>query len=140
MNAAAIKALTVRQPWAGAIAHHGKTVENRSWPTHWRGTLLIHAAKNRVPGISLIEHDQVYSAIVAVATLADCHSDDGRCTPWANHPDPAAWHWVLTDVRTLTEPVPCKGALRLWTPTAEIVEAVMADLERPRLSVIGDGR
>jgi ASCH domain len=35
--------LTVRQPWAWAIIHGGKDVENRSWRTKYRGPLLIHA-------------------------------------------------------------------------------------------------
>lgn len=38
-----LRALTVRQPWAWAIAHGGKDVENRSWPTSYRGLLAIHA-------------------------------------------------------------------------------------------------
>lgn len=132
-----IRALTVKQPWAGAIAHHGKAVENRSWHTRWRGTILIHAAKTRAHGISLILNDQVYSAIVAVATLTDCHPSDGRCTPWSDYPEPAGWHWVLTDVRTLTEPVACKGALGLWTPAPEVTEAVAVDLARSGLSLTG---
>lgn len=33
------------QPWAWAIIHAGKTVENRTWRTDYRGPLLIHASK-----------------------------------------------------------------------------------------------
>jgi hypothetical protein len=39
-----VKVLTIRQPWAHAILHLGKDVENRSWRTRYRGLLLIHAA------------------------------------------------------------------------------------------------
>lgn len=127
-----VKALTVRQPWAAAIAHHGKTVENRNWHTSWRGTLLIHAAKTADPGISLIEHSIVRGAVVAVATLTDCHPGDGQCTPWADYPGPAAWHWVLEDVRALAEPVACKGTLGLWTPSTEVVASALAALDVPR--------
>lgn len=42
-----IKALTIRQPWAHAIFHLGKDVENRSWRTRYRGPLLIHAGAHR---------------------------------------------------------------------------------------------
>jgi hypothetical protein len=35
--------LTVRQPWASAIFHAGKDIENRVWPTDYRGRLWIHA-------------------------------------------------------------------------------------------------
>lgn len=40
-----MKALTVRQPWAEAIACGAKLVENRSMGTRYRGPLAIHAGK-----------------------------------------------------------------------------------------------
>lgn len=38
-----MKALTVLQPWAWAITHGGKDIENRTWGTGYRGPLAIHA-------------------------------------------------------------------------------------------------
>lgn len=38
-------ALSIRQPWASLILHGGKDIENRDWPTKYRGRILIHAAK-----------------------------------------------------------------------------------------------
>ena len=42
-----MKAISVRNPWAWAICHGGKRVENREWkyPPTYRGPLLIHASK-----------------------------------------------------------------------------------------------
>lgn len=40
-----MKALSIRQPWAWLILHGGKDIENRSWSTKFRGTVLIHASK-----------------------------------------------------------------------------------------------
>ena len=45
-----IKALSVRQPWAWAIIHGGKDVENRTWQAvshglNQRGPIAIHASK-----------------------------------------------------------------------------------------------
>lgn len=40
-----MKALSLRQPWAWAVLHAGKRVENRRWSTRFRGEILIHAAK-----------------------------------------------------------------------------------------------
>lgn len=40
-----MKALSIRQPWAWAILHAGKRVENRTWSSSFRGTFLLHAAK-----------------------------------------------------------------------------------------------
>ncbi len=38
-------ALSIRQPWAWHILHSGKDIENRDWPTRFRGRVLIHASK-----------------------------------------------------------------------------------------------
>ena len=40
-----MKALSVRQPWASMIAQGHKTIEWRSWRTHYRGPLLICSGK-----------------------------------------------------------------------------------------------
>lgn len=40
-----IKAISIRQPWAWAIVHAGKDIENRDWNTSYRGPVAIHAAK-----------------------------------------------------------------------------------------------
>ncbi len=40
-----MKALSIQQPWAWAIIHAGKDIENRSWSTNFRGRVLIHTGK-----------------------------------------------------------------------------------------------
>lgn len=40
-----MKALSIRQPWAWAILNAGKDIENRDWPTNFRGTIFLHASK-----------------------------------------------------------------------------------------------
>jgi len=40
-----MKAISIRQPWAGLIALGIKDIEIRSWNTNYRGPILIHAAK-----------------------------------------------------------------------------------------------
>lgn len=47
-----MKALSIQQPWAWAIIHAGKDIENRSWVTGVRGRILIHAGKK-------LDHDGV---------------------------------------------------------------------------------
>lgn len=39
-----MKAITIKQPWASLIVHGIKDIENRTWLTHFRGRVLIHAA------------------------------------------------------------------------------------------------
>ncbi|MFJ7297639.1 ASCH domain-containing protein [Streptomyces collinus] len=123
-----MKALTIRQPWAGAIAHQTKRVENRTWKLpakHHGARILIHAGAQpdrhaQVHG----EHLDVYSAVVAVATITGCHFDNGNqvcCSYWAQ---PNLYHWELADVVALSKPVPAKGALGFWTPTDDVLAAV----------------
>ena len=40
-----IPALSIRQPWAWLIVHGHKDIENRDWPTNFRGALLVHAGQ-----------------------------------------------------------------------------------------------
>ncbi|MYW29761.1 ASCH domain-containing protein [Streptomyces sp. SID2119] len=131
-----MRALTIRQPWASAIAHGSKRTENRSWPApakHLGTRILIHAAasEDRTPRpsrdvpLELTRDMDIWpdtrSAIVAVATLAGCHFDNRCCTPWGMSD---YYHWELADVAALPEPVPAKGALGFWTPPADVVNAV----------------
>ena len=39
------KIISVRQPWAWLIINYGKDIENRDWPTNYRGAVLIHASR-----------------------------------------------------------------------------------------------
>lgn len=39
-----MKALSIRQPWAWLIVHGWKDIENREWPTRFRGRCWVHAS------------------------------------------------------------------------------------------------
>ncbi|MGW6605150.1 hypothetical protein [Streptomyces sp. NPDC055036] len=129
-----IRALTIRQPWAGAIAHADKRIENRTWPTSHRGAVLIHSsqapdriAQRHAPVAAIMRGLQMdLGAVVAVARVAGCHEDDGECTRWsaAGH-----HHWVLDSVTALPLPVPWKGRLQLWTPPPALLETVRLQLD-----------
>ncbi len=124
-----IKVLAIRQPWAYAILHLGKDVENRSWRTHYRGPLLIHAAYRRArnPREMLSEYmtrppsekslrDLPIGRIVGVVDLVDCiKNSKGK---WAER---GAWHWVLKNPRPFLTPAECTGRLGLWTPPARVI-------------------
>jgi hypothetical protein len=131
MTGRAMRALTVRQPWAGAIAHQTKRVENRSWrvPAAQVGAqLLIHAGTIRDrEAVVYGPHLDVYGAVVALARVTGCHwSDDGTCCDsWGFA---RAYHWQLADVQALAEPVPAKGRQRLWRPDDALLAAVRAQL------------
>lgn len=56
-------ALSIRQPWASLILKAGKNIENRDWPTKYRGRILIHASK----GMTRAEHeDAIHFAVHAI--------------------------------------------------------------------------
>jgi ATP-dependent exoDNAse (exonuclease V) beta subunit len=127
---AVVKCLSVRQPWAWAIIHAGKNVENRTWPTNYRGKLAIHAGKSCTP----VEYESAARAIVnisrkrpppldelprgcivGVVELVDC-VENSR-SKWAEED---SVHWVVRD------PVPCKpretkGMLGLFEVDAALV-------------------
>jgi hypothetical protein len=104
-----IKAVTLTQPWASLIALGAKRIETRSWRTHYRGPLAIHAAKGLPTGLRIgqelvlgdwrVERDRgglilrnadpefrpyrlPTSVIVAVTTLFQVRSTDSlECAP-----------------------------------------------------------
>ncbi|MEV5348958.1 hypothetical protein [Streptomyces achromogenes] len=130
-----VRALTVRQPWAAAIAYAGKNIENRVQRWSYRGPVLIHAgatidraARKHPPMTAVIRGLQLEQrAVIAVARIADCHADDGECTPWSL---PGHNHYVLQDVTPLSLPVPHeRGRLGLWFPPAELVARVRLQLD-----------
>lgn len=122
-----MKALTIRQPWADAIAHGEKRIENRSRRTNYTGTVLIHAGLgqdvNALPPEMTAGWPDTRGAIIAVADLVGCHQAARCCKPWGF---PDVWHWELADVRVVPVRVPAKGQLGLWTPAPELLAAVEA--------------
>ena len=128
-----MKALTIQQPWADLIASGIKRVENRSWPTSHRGLIAIHAGasqKAMKQNSGLVEGEPVYSAIIAVAEIVDClplldavqRRLPGDPLEWvvSHEFTEGPYCWVLENVRRLEKPIPCTGALSLWTVPEEI--------------------
>lgn len=71
-----------------------------------------------------------YGVILGVVDLIDVHYDAGCCRPWGEsayvehggrHVRQVV-HLVHENERLLPEPIPCRGALGLWTPPADVVE------------------
>lgn len=131
-----MKALTVRQPWADAIAHGTKRTENRTWrpPQNAGSRILVHAGaaydpmgRFAITGLATLESwPGTRGAIVAVADLKDVHAaQDGCCAPWGQ---PDVYHWIFSSVAALPEPVPCPGRQRLWTPGDDVLAAVLRQI------------
>jgi hypothetical protein len=122
-----MKCLSVHQPWAHAILHLGKNVENRVWSTRHRGPLLIHAAKARaslnarwpVPGLEFPATSSLtFGAILGVVDLIGCVKvgPDGDLglfgqSSWGEE---GMFGWVLANPRPFKVPIPYRGAQGLF--------------------------
>ena len=145
-----MRGLSIKQPWAWAIVNAGKRIENRSWPTHYRGPVLIHASGMRGNKQALLEEVEdgwesvMYMAnasgvdlshvkpnlgmfrqhaggVVGRANLVDCV--EAYDSPWFVGP----WGFVLQDV----EPTPFvqwPGSLGLWNVPARL----LVELQNPK--------
>ena len=122
-----MKALTICQPYAEMIAAGEKLIENRTWPTAYRGPLVIHAGKSRAwleDGDEVERPGMAFGAVVAIARLVDClrveqvpqlFLDDHDQHHHANGP----WCWILADVERVS-PIPLSGAQGLWELPADV--------------------
>ncbi len=112
-----VLALSVRQPWAWAIIHAGKDVENRSWDTRHRGVLWVHAGQRidwdafdtirRITGYCPSPEELVTGALIGHVQLTGTGTTG---SPWA---EVGGLHWQLTDP-VATRPVRCRGRLGLF--------------------------
>ncbi|MBB4005841.1 ASCH domain-containing protein [Allorhizobium taibaishanense] len=131
-------ALSIRQPWAWCIVNLGKDIENRDWPTRFRGPVCIHASKGvtrdeyedclaTVHAISRTrpfpqggvfpERDELQrGGIVATAEIVNCV--DSSSSPWFF----GRYGFVLRNVQPVKF-IPVKGALSFFEWRKNLVEA-----------------
>jgi hypothetical protein len=143
-----MKALSIHQPWAWAILHAGKNVENRAWPTHYRGPLLIHASKSLasletqnptfwqgVLGVPLPARESLtFGAILGIVDVVGCvkigpGGDLGTFgkSVWAEE---GLYGWVLGNPRPFATPISYRGAQQLFDVPDEAVAAQLK-MQRP---------
>jgi len=153
-----MKALTICQPYAELIMRGEKRVENRTWPTAYRGPVLIHAGKSRewlllVDAGLMDEAHEIplsamdFGAVVGLAQLEGCvpvapRRDERKWDPltlevwpWlATHQHvEGPWCWILKDVFRFPKPVPWKGQQGLFEiPAAEVAVGLSAAMEARR--------
>jgi len=130
--------LSLYPEWAWAIVFAGKDVENRSWRTSYRGTLLIHASSRRSSREELesarsllcarsklrprdLPDEFPRGAIIGAVELIDCV--EGAKSVWA---EADAVHWLLRSARPLPQPItdiPGQRRVWPWTPTKRQIAA-----------------
>lgn len=126
-----MKAITILQPFAHLIKDGQKRVENRTWPTKYRGLIYIHAGKSRSmldiengmdhqTGIGV--SSMAFGAVVAIAELVSClpigeiaRGIHETRYPWlrSHHHTHGPWCWVLDKVQAIG-PWPYRGAQGLF--------------------------
>ena len=139
-----VTVLSVRQPWASLLLTGEDWCENRSWTTHYRGPLWIHASSKidedecRLLGID--SRQLVTGAILGVVEVVDVVTIDQMPTRQAelietHHLDSVfgpefvvgEFCWIVTNPRGLRKPIAVKGKLNLWRH--EVDSAQLADLQ-----------
>lgn len=131
-----MKALSLWQPWASAIALGHKRIETRHWQTAYRGPIAIHAARRWTAAErAYAEHFAHFmqmpsgyplGAIVAIARLIDVRPTEELCCQISLREDelgdysPGRFGWLLQDIRPLVAPIPAKGMQGLFNLTAEV--------------------
>lgn len=133
-----MKALSIQQPWAWATLHGGKTIENRTWPTHLRGRFIIHAGKtidktgfpelrhllNKIGAPSEDDEFEV-GAFIGVADLYACirynalGASNLRADKWAAGP----WCFLLRGIKPFARPIPGRGRLRFFDAPFDVAIA-----------------
>lgn len=137
-----LRGLTLWQPWAHAVAHLGKRIENRPWrpwPSIVGELIAIHAAARvdvateaaaaewirQRTGVGVPEAATLpRGAIVAVARVTGCV--EASRDPWFMGP----FGWTLTEVVALPFPIPIRGAQGLWPMHAEVAREALAAWRR----------
>jgi hypothetical protein len=110
-----------------------KPIENRTWPTRYRGPLLIHASKlmfgydiskaEDIIGVTIPRSALATSAIVGIATIVEIieHSK----SPWFSGP----YGWRFDEPRQFKQPIPCRGQQSLWTPPPDVLALLINEME-----------
>lgn len=126
-----MKALSLWRPWAEAILHYGKDVENRAWSTPLRGRILLHSGQAVERGVSILckneyeimnwrnsntlNVEELPTGLVGTVEIVGCIFDSYDSL-WAR---PRRWNWVLANPRAFAEPIPYRGRQRLFEVDAE---------------------
>ncbi len=134
-----MKAISLHQPWASAVAFGVKTIETRGWRTNHLGPIAIHAAKRKTPGqcgiykYLIATHDDIllafseqmiafefddlpFGAVIATAQIRAVGNMSFLDLEKLSDAELALgdysagrFFWKLTDVVKLQKPIPAIG-------------------------------
>lgn len=134
-------AITIRPPMSHAVMHLGKNIENRANVNHWRritgSRVAVHAGKRweqgyvrdieAITGRRLDQNLITVGAIIGTVTFSDIHwADSECCDPWGQYEFGGTVAHLVLDRPRACDPIPCKGALGLWTVPDDIARELAA--------------
>lgn len=128
-----MRVLSIKEPFASLIKNKKKFIETRSWRTHYRGVLYIHASKkkignridNRIELKNMVGNDEMnYGLIICKCKLVDCiemteeyiekikkeFPDQYICGEYSV----GRFAWILEDVEELKNKIETNGKLGIW--------------------------
>ncbi len=131
-----MQAITICQPYASLIVGYDgmppeilKRVENRTWPTRYRGPLAIHAGKSKKwldTWGGPVPEEIPFGAILGIVELVDCVRLDQRpiWDDWLDTHIHASgpWCWILQRPGRLKQPVPYRGCQGLFSVPDDLLD------------------
>ena len=155
-----LKALTLTEPWASLMRYGAKQVETRSWTTHYRGPVAIHAAKALPKHLESVCEQPHFAEVLK----AHGHYRASAMFPWKfptgkvlaigmleeiqyteqvkesltlqeqafGNYTPGRHAWRFSAIYSLKTPIPVQGALWLWnwTPPAPFWDEIQEQMTR----------
>lgn len=128
-----MKALSVRQPWAAALADGQKKIEFRSRPINYRGKLLICASKSGEdffiePAFGEFKGKKVFlpkGVMMVVVNIIDCRPTTDEDLKEFGAPDSKdGWFsWIIDEEEGYTViPREVKGKVSLFNVDDDLIE------------------
>lgn len=129
-----MKCLSIKQPWTWFIINGLKPVENRDWPSNYRGPLLIHASKKfdndgwmylcSTPAFRddvdrYMKETHSFGSIIGKVDMVDCVTEH-----------PSKWFFghfghVYANPVKFPDPIPYKGKLGIFDVPDDILKQVI---------------
>ena len=136
-----MKAISLHQPWASAMALGWKSNETRHWAARHRGPLLIHAAKKVVgwpsidmqiafEGVAFQPGDLPRGAILCQVEMVDCqvirmhNRPEGLERIMGNY-TLGRYMWITENVKAF-DPIPYRGRQGFFKVPAKVIAKARA--------------
>lgn len=153
-----LRAFSVRQPWAGLLAAGVKRYEVRTWRPRELGLYCVHASSGKAAGIRELREEPLFQralhlagmedeagwvqgallAVVEVARIWEPGAAPRRLTKldeFLCRTTADVYLWEVRERWVFARPIPCQGALNLWTTPARVRRALTRQVSTLRIPI-----